>query len=79
MLLWVHQAFVIDESTAADLPRIVALLEKYHDMPADFADVSLVAMAERLNLLQLASIDRDFDRYRAFGRRAFVNMFPIDR
>jgi predicted nucleic acid-binding protein len=44
-------------------------------MPADFADASLVAMAERLGLLQLASLDRDFDRYRAFGKRAFTNVF----
>jgi hypothetical protein len=75
MLLWVHRTFVIDQDTAADLPRIAALLEKYQDMPADFADASLVAMAERLGLLQLASLDRDFDRYRAFGKRAFTNVF----
>jgi predicted nucleic acid-binding protein len=75
MLTWVHRTFTIDHDTAADLPRIAALLDKYRDMPADFADASLVAMAERLGLEQLASLDRDFDRYQAFGKRAFTNVF----
>jgi predicted nucleic acid-binding protein len=75
MLMWAHQALIIDQDTSSDLPRIVALLEKYEDMPADFADVSLVAMAERLGALQVASLDRDFDRYRAFGKRPFINVF----
>jgi uncharacterized protein len=75
LLLWAHQAIDIDQDTAADLPRIAALLEKYRDMPADFADVSLVAMAERLRLGHVASVDRDFSIYRALGSRAFTNVF----
>jgi predicted nucleic acid-binding protein len=75
LLLWAHRAIDIDEETAGDLPRIAALLEKYRDMPADFADASLVALAERRNLTQVASLDRDFAVYRALGRRAFTNVF----
>src|SRR5262245_16703928 len=55
MLLWARQALVIDQDTPADLPRIVALLEKDQDLPADFADASLAAMAERLDLRKVAS------------------------
>ena len=42
---------------------------------ADFADVSLLALAERLNILQIASVDKDFAIYRLFSKRAFENVF----
>src|ERR1700687_5249855 len=50
LLWWSHKTLEIDQDTTADLPRIIALLEKYSDLPADFADASLVALAERLGL-----------------------------
>ena len=53
----------------------MALLDKYHDVPADFADVSLVALAERLNISQIASVDNDFAIYRLSGKWAFENVF----
>ena len=74
LLMWAHQSVEIDGATT-DLPRIAALLEKYRDMPADFAEVSLVALAERLNLRRVASIDRDFAVYRRLGNRTFENVF----
>jgi predicted nucleic acid-binding protein len=75
LLLWAHRSLEIDQATSADLPRIAALLEKYRDMPADFADASLIALAERMNLSRVASVDSDFAVYRAFGKRALVNAF----
>ena len=75
LLWWAHRALEIDQGTASDLPRIIALLEKYRDMPADFADVSIVAMAERLNVLRVASVDSDFAVYRLVGKRKFENVF----
>jgi predicted nucleic acid-binding protein len=74
LLMWAHQSVEIDGATT-DLPRIAALLEKYRDMPADFADASLVALAERLNLRRVASTDRDFAVYRRLGNRTFENVF----
>jgi uncharacterized protein len=74
LLWWAQQALAIDQETAADLPRIIALLHQYHDLPADFADVSLVALAERLNLRRVASFDRDFLIYRMPGKRRFENV-----
>jgi hypothetical protein len=47
-------------------------------MAADFADASLVAMAERLNLSRVAGVDGDFAVYRALGRRAFEDVFLRD-
>jgi predicted nucleic acid-binding protein len=75
LLLWAHRSLEIDQATAADLPRIAALLDKYRDMPADFADASLVALAERKKLTRVASVDRDSAVYRALGKRAFANVF----
>jgi predicted nucleic acid-binding protein len=43
----------------------------------DFADVALLAMAERLNVLQVASVDSDFAIYRLSGRRRFENIFLL--
>ena len=74
-LSWAHRALEIDQNTAGDLPRIIALLERYRDMPADFADASLVALAERLNVSTVASIDRDFAIYRLGGKRRLENVF----
>jgi predicted nucleic acid-binding protein len=75
LLWWAHNAIEIDEETAKDMPRIIELLEKYADLPADFADASLIALAERLNVSRIASVDRDFAIYRRSGRRRFQNVF----
>jgi len=75
LLSWAHKSLEIDQDTSADLPRIIAFLDKYRDMPADFADASLVALAERLNASHVASIDSDFAVYRLAGKRRFENVF----
>lgn len=75
LLWWAREALDIDRNTADDLPRIIALLQKYRDLPADFADVSLVALAERLKVRRIASVDRDFLIYRLPGKGRFENVF----
>jgi predicted nucleic acid-binding protein len=75
LLSWAQRALDIDQATSADLPRIATLLDKYRDLPAHFADVSLVALAERLKLSHVASIDKDFAVYRVFGKRGLTNVF----
>lgn len=75
LLWWAREALDIDRNTADDLPRIIALLQKYRDLPADFADVSLVALAERLKVRRIASVDRDFLIYRLPGKGRFENAF----
>ena len=75
LLWWAHKSIEIDQDTPADLPRIIAIMEKYSDLPADFADASLVALAERLNVSRVASVDRDFAIYRLEGKRRLENVF----
>lgn len=51
--------------------RVAALLEKYRDLPMDYADATLVVLAERLGCARIFTLDRhDFGLYR-LGRRKF--------
>lgn len=56
--------------------RIKELNEKYCDRPADFADLTIVAIGERLGILKVVSLDSDFDIYRTHSEKTFVQLFP---
>ena len=49
---------VIVPLTAADLDRMVELVEAYGDFPLGLVDASVVAVAERLNADAIATLDR---------------------
>jgi predicted nucleic acid-binding protein len=53
------------------LVRTRALMEKYSDLPMDFADATLVALGEERKIDRVFTLDSDFRRYRLHGRRAF--------
>ena len=74
-LSWSTRTMRIDSATADDFPRIAAIMDKYRDLPADFADASLVALAERLGTLEVATVDKDFDVYRTKSKGRFTNLF----
>ena len=57
--------------TSADFQRIVELNSKYRDLPADFADLSLIAISERLGIAKVATLDDDFNVYRRFRTGSF--------
>ena len=53
------------EVDGGDLKRMFELMVQYADAPMDLADASLVAMAERLHIRRIFTIDRnDFAFYR---------------
>jgi uncharacterized protein len=59
------EAVAIAELGKSDLPRIVELMLKYHDLPMDLADAAIVRVAEREHLRTVFTIDRrDFEIYR---------------
>ncbi|MEL0596276.1 MAG: hypothetical protein U1O81_18645 [Planktothrix rubescens PR223] len=58
-----------------DFSRITELNEQYADLPGDFADLSLVAISERLNIPAIATLDSDFDVYRRYRKQAFERVF----
>lgn len=55
----------------ADAPDLRRLMLKYADRPMDFADATLVRLAEREGLSTILTVDRDFEVYRIGGRKAF--------
>lgn len=64
----------IEELRQADMPRLIAILDKYPR--ADFADASLVLVAERLGTVEIATLDAtDFAIYRTKTGKAFRNVF----
>ena len=53
-----------------DLPDIEALMRKYHDRPMDYADATIVHLAQRESLSTVYTIDHDdFETYRVGGRK----------
>jgi predicted nucleic acid-binding protein len=55
----------------ADLPHIRASMDKYRDLPMDFADASLMRIAAREGIDRIFTLDRrDFEIYRLPSRRA---------
>jgi predicted nucleic acid-binding protein len=49
-------------------------MRKYSDLPADFADATLLEIAEARNIQCILSLDRDFDIYRLKKGQLLVNL-----
>ena len=59
-------------ATTASLRRASALVSQYADLPMDYADATLVVLAEELDTNLVFTTDRrDFAVYRIKGRRRF--------
>ena len=78
-LVWefVRQSgIMIAPITNADLPTLEILMRRYADRPMDFADATLVHVAEREGLHTIMTIDHDdFETYR-IGRNAKFRILP---
>ena len=57
---------------APDLARVKQLMQKYRDLPMDFAAAALVCVAERDRLTRIVTFDRHFEIYRLPGRARFT-------
>jgi predicted nucleic acid-binding protein len=51
--------------------EVQALMHKYRDTPADFADACLIQMADKLNTGDILTLDSDFRHYRWRKTRHF--------
>lgn len=49
-----------------DFQRISELFHQYSSLPADFADLSLIFISERLDISKIVTLDSDFDVYRRY-------------
>lgn len=67
-----RRAFLLVPLSVAALERVAALMEKYRDVPMDFADATLVALGEELGTDRVFTLDRrGFSVYRLNGRKTF--------
>jgi predicted nucleic acid-binding protein len=65
--------FKLIELTETDLLRIASLVERYSDLPLGSADASVVAIAERLRIPEVFTLDaRDFSVVRPAHVSAFA-------
>lgn len=70
---------VLVPTTPASLRRSRELIDTYGDLPMDFADATLVVLAEELDTNRVFTTDRrDFSVYRIRGRKRF-SIAPKDR
>jgi predicted nucleic acid-binding protein len=68
-------AFQVVEITSVHRHRMTELMQKYIDLPMDFADASLVILAEEIGDGRILSTDkRDFTTYRWKQNQPFQNL-----
>ena len=74
-LLWFERARaagLLKVEPVADYAVLARIIAQYSNLPCDYADASLIALAERTGVTAIATVDqRDFSVYRLRGRRRF--------
>ena len=74
-LEWLRRGGVaLADIEVKDLTQIAGLMKKYADAPMDFADATLVFVAEKTNTRKIMTLDEDFYIYRLRGKTAFENV-----
>jgi len=77
---WVmYKGVIISDINQHDIPRLIEFIEKYSDLPMDFADATLVITAEKTGIRQIISLDNDFEIYRLPGREKIQNVYKESR
>lgn len=65
-------AVLLVPSSRATLRRVTELMERYQDVPMDYADGTLVALGEETGTDQVFTLDRrGFSTYRLRSKKAF--------
>lgn len=68
---------ILVPASNASLGRARTLIEQYRDLPMDYADATLVALAEDIDTNLVFTTDqRDFSVYRIGGRQEFTILPP---
>ena len=69
-------ALTLEPLRSGDVSVVGTLMAKYHDVPMDFVDACLVALASRLESVVVLTVDSDFFIYRDAGGRAVETIHP---
>lgn len=79
-LVWFERARstgILRIEPVADYAAIAGIIARYADLPCDYADATLIALAEQTGVSGVATIDqRDFSVYRFKGRKRFRILLP---
>jgi hypothetical protein len=75
-LTWIKRGgLAVEPMSVADLDALIALLAKYGDRDMDFADASLVWLADKTGIGDILTIDRkDFGVYRLSSGKPFTQV-----
>ncbi|MEJ3748293.1 PIN domain-containing protein [Actinomycetes bacterium KLBMP 9797] len=68
------QTFSLGDLLERDLPRMAALVRKYSDLPLGGTDAAVIAIAERLGAIEVATVDR---RHFSVVRPRHVSAFTL--
>lgn len=76
-LRWIERGAInLVELKSEDFLRISNLMDKYRDLPMDFADGSVILTCEKIETREIVTIDSDFEIYRYQNKIKFKNLFP---
>jgi predicted nucleic acid-binding protein len=74
-LVWFERARaagLLHVEPVSDYAALARIMAQYASLPCDYADASLIALAEHSGVTAIATVDqRDFSVYRLQGRRRF--------
>jgi predicted nucleic acid-binding protein len=77
-LRWVERgALEIDRPEATSLADVLAISERFADLPFDLADACVAEAAARLGVERVLSIDAGFDVYCSRSGRRLVNVLDL--
>ena len=77
-LLLASGARIAGLTQPADIVRAAELMSKYSDTPMDFADATLVLLAEELEVAEILTLDRrGFTTYRTRKGKGFRLVLPM--
>ena len=75
VLRWaLRGGITVDGAPQDALVSVLAISERFADLPFDLADASIAEAAERMRIRRVLSIDSDFDMYRDHAGRALQNV-----
>jgi uncharacterized protein len=75
-LEWITKdGILIHDIQQSDLSQIMLLTQKYRDRPMDFADATLLVIAQKTGVNKIISLDADFDIYRLANKLRLENVF----
>ena len=77
-LRWVDRGAVeVDRAEAGSLHDVLAISERFADLPFDLADACVAEAAARLGIDHVLSIDADFDVYRSRSGKRLTNVLAL--